>query len=82
VIYGVVPQVFGRFIDFSLYRWEYNFRASVIVGVVGAGGIGFQIMLALRLMQYQQLLVGLFFVLVLVVLVDSVGNAIRKKLAF
>ena len=82
VLYGVVPQVFGRFIDFSLYRWEYNFRASVIVGVVGAGGIGFQIMLALRLMQYQQLLVGLLFVLVLVVLVDSVGNAIRKKLAF
>jgi ABC-type phosphate/phosphonate transport system permease subunit len=39
-------------------------------------------MLALRLMQYQQLLVGLLFVLVLVILVDSVGNAIRKKLAF
>jgi phosphonate transport system permease protein len=41
ICYGILPQVLDRFIDLSLYRWEYNFRASTIVGIVGAGGIGF-----------------------------------------
>jgi phosphonate transport system permease protein len=79
IYYGVLPQVIDRFIDISLYRWEYNFRASTIVGIVGAGGVGFQIVLSLRLMQYQQLTVGLLAVLLMVVMVDSVGNFIRSR---
>lgn len=79
IYYRILPQVLDRFIDISLYRWEYNFRASTIVGIVGAGGIGFQIILSLRLMEYQQMLVGLLAILILVVLVDSAGNFIRKR---
>ncbi len=43
VIHGVLPQVLSQIADVSLYRWEYNFRASTVMGMVGAGGIGFEV---------------------------------------
>ncbi len=40
LLYGVAPQVLPRFIGLAIYRWDINIRASAIIGIVGAGGIG------------------------------------------
>ena len=40
--------------DTTIYRWEYNFRASTVLGAVGAGGIGFELIAALRVLEYAQ----------------------------
>ncbi|MDO9084093.1 MAG: phosphonate ABC transporter, permease protein PhnE, partial [Humidesulfovibrio sp.] len=63
------------------YRWEYNFRASTVMGMVGAGGIGFQLMGSLRLMQYQEVAAILLVMLVMVTLVDALGSWLRGKFA-
>jgi len=80
IVFGILPQVLTHCIDFSLYRWEYNFRASTIVGMVGAGGIGFQLIASLRMMQYRELLTILAVVFVMVQLVDYFGGLVRKKI--
>lgn len=80
IVFSVIPQIFAHSIDYSLYRWEYNFRASTVVGLIGAGGLGFQIIAALRLLQYKKICAMLLVVFVLVQLVDFFGNIIRKKL--
>ncbi len=54
ITHGVLPQVLPQIADVTIYRWEYNFRASTVMGMVGAGGIGFELMGSLRLMQYQE----------------------------
>ena len=54
LLHGVLPQVMPQMADVTIYRWELNFRASVVVGVVGAGGIGFELIAALRTLQYDQ----------------------------
>ncbi|MEM1180161.1 MAG: phosphonate ABC transporter, permease protein PhnE [Acidobacteriota bacterium] len=79
--HGVLPQVIPQMIDVSLYRWEYNFRASLVMGLVGCGGIGLQIMTSLSLMEYRKTLGLLILVLLCVTLVDSVGAALRRRLA-
>lgn len=79
IVFGILPQVVTHFIDYSLYRWEYNFRASTIVGMVGAGGIGFQLIASLRMMQYKDLFTILAVVFVMVQLVDYLGNLVRQK---
>ena len=56
LLHGVLPQVLPQMADISIYRWEYNFRASTVMGMVGAGGIGFELMGSLRIMQYQECL--------------------------
>ncbi|WP_084268864.1 phosphonate ABC transporter, permease protein PhnE [Oceanobacillus damuensis] len=80
IIFSIIPQVISHSVDFSLYRWEHNFRASTVVGLIGAGGLGFELISSLRLLQYQEVLAILIIVFVLVQLVDTFGNVIRRKL--
>jgi len=79
VIHGVLPQVIPQICDVTLYRWEYNFRASTVMGMVGAGGIGFELMSALRLMDYAEVSAILLLILLMVTLVDSLGAVLRKR---
>ncbi len=80
ILHGVFPQVIPRICDVALYRWEYNFRASTVMGMVGAGGIGFELMSSLRLMNYDEVSAILIMILIMVTLVDSLGAWLRKKL--
>lgn len=79
IIHGVYPQVLAQIADVSIYRWEYNFRASTVMGMVGAGGIGFELMGSLRLMQYQEVSALLLVILATVTLVDAIGIHLRKR---
>lgn len=77
--HAVLPQVLPQFADVSIYRWEYNFRASTVMGMVGAGGIGFELMGSLRIMQYQEVSAILIVILLMVTLVDSLSGYLRKR---
>ena len=79
ILHGVLPQVLPQMIDVSIYRWEYNFRASTVMGMVGAGGIGFELIGSLRIMQYQDVSAILIVILVMVTLVDGLGTFLRKR---
>ncbi|WP_425460559.1 phosphonate ABC transporter, permease protein PhnE [Halopseudomonas laoshanensis] len=76
--HAVLPQVMPQFADVSIYRWEYNFRASTVMGMVGAGGIGFELMGSLRIMQYQEVFAILLVILLMVTLVDALSGRLRK----
>ncbi len=80
ITHAVIPQVLPQLSDITIYRWEYHFRASAVLGIVGAGGIGFEMMAALRLIQYDQVSAILLAVLACVVVVDSIGSWLRKQL--
>lgn len=79
VLHGVLPQVLPQMADISVYRWEYNFRASTVMGMVGAGGIGFELMGSLRIMQYQEVAAILLVILAMVTLVDAFSGYLRKR---
>ncbi len=78
--HAVFPQVLSQFADTTIYRWEYNFRASTVMGMVGAGGIGFELMSSLRLMDYAEVSAILITILVMVSLVDAIGSFLRRLL--
>lgn len=80
ITHAVLPQVMPQLADITLYRWEYHFRASAVLGIVGAGGIGFELMAALRLIRYDQVSAILLTILACVVVVDATGAALRKRL--
>ncbi|MEQ8950003.1 phosphonate ABC transporter, permease protein PhnE [Parvibaculum sp.] len=80
ITHSVIPQVFPQLADITLYRWEYHFRASAVLGIVGAGGIGFELMAALRLIAYDQVSAILLSILACVVVVDALGARLRKAL--
>ena len=78
VTHGVLPQVMPQFIDVAMYRWEYNFRASTVMGMVGAGGIGLELMGSLRIMRYDEVFAILLVILGMVTLVDWLSGRLRK----
>jgi phosphonate transport system permease protein len=79
IIHGILPQVLPQMADTAIYRWEYNFRASTVMGMVGAGGIGFELMGSLRIMQYQDVSAILLVILAMVTLVDAFSSFLRRK---
>lgn len=80
ITHGVMPQVFPQFADVTMYRWEYNFRASTVMGMVGAGGIGTELVGSLRLLDYPQVSAVMIVILATVTLVDALSNVLRKQL--
>lgn len=78
--HAVLPQVMPQLSDITIYRWEYNFRASTVLGAVGAGGIGFELIAALRVLEYAQVSAILICILVCVTVVDGLGAALRRSL--
>lgn len=79
ISHGVMPQVFPQFADVTMYRWEYNFRASTVMGMVGAGGIGTELVGSLRLLDYPQVAALLIVILATVTVVDGLSNMLRKR---
>ncbi len=79
-LHGVLGQVFPQMADIVIYRWEYNFRASTILGTVGAGGIGFELVASLRVMRYQEMFAIVLVVFAAVLVVDGLGALLRGKL--
>lgn len=80
ITHAVLPQVLPQLVDVTIYRWEYHFRASAVLGIVGAGGIGFELMAALRLIRYDQVFAILLTILACVIIVDSLGAWLRRSL--
>tara|TARA_B100000989_G_C19427250_1_gene421353 strand:- start:433 stop:900 length:468 start_codon:yes stop_codon:yes gene_type:complete len=77
IFFGILPQVFQEFIDLIMYRWEYNFRQSTILGIVGAGGIGLELISSMRLMQYDEVSAILIIIIFLVTTIDFLSSRIR-----
>lgn len=79
ILHGVLPQVLPQMADVTIYRWEYNFRQSTVMGMVGAGGIGFELIGSLRILQYQEVAAILLVILVMVTGVDMLSSLLRRK---
>ena len=79
ITHGILPQVMPQFADVAMYRWEYNFRASTVMGMVGAGGIGLELIASLRLMRYNECFAILLTILVMVTIVDALSSKLRKR---
>lgn len=78
VRWAVVPQVIPHLISLSLYRLELNIRSSVVLGLVGAGGIGFLLVDNMRQFQYQSVALILLVITALVMLIDFLSGRLRK----
>jgi len=79
-LYSVLPLTLPRFIAYILYRWEVCIRATVIVGLVGAGGLGRLLTEQLSSFDYKGLLTTLIVFIALTFLVDLISASVRRTL--
>jgi len=81
IYYGILPDVFPKLISYALFRLEINIRLSVMLGAIGAGGIGFELELAFSMLLYNRALSSLIMVLILVIGIEQLSAYIRKRLS-
>jgi len=80
VLVGLVPGSVGALAAHLLYRWEWNIRASTVLGIVGAGGLGQAIYNAQQLLFDHQLLTYVSIAIILVLASDAVAGRLRASL--
>ncbi len=77
---AVVPQILPGYLSYSLYVFELNLRASIVLGLVGAGGIGNVIRLTLSQLRWEQMASVIIALFAIVVVLDQVSRALRRRL--
>ncbi|NQV83756.1 MAG: phosphonate ABC transporter, permease protein PhnE [Rhodospirillales bacterium] len=78
--YGVMPNVLPVMMSSTLFYWEYNNRASTVLGLVGAGGIGLALTHALQDFRYPEVVTCLILIVFILVIIDRISAFLRGKI--
>lgn len=76
--YGTLPAALPELTSYTIYRWECAIRASVVMGFVGAGGLGMQMELSLKMLAGNEILTMLVVFVLLVWMADMVSATLRR----
>jgi len=80
VWYAILPQVYPYFIAYSLFMLDINVRMSMVIGLVGAGGIGQFLQENIQLLTYEKISTALIALLIVVLSFDLFSGWVRKKI--
>jgi phosphonate transport system permease protein len=78
--FGVLPQALPLMISYTLLDFEANVRSATILGIVGAGGIGFELQASFSQFQFKQVMTILIEIVLLVTLIDQLSAFVRRRL--
>ncbi len=80
LLFALVPDVAPSMVSVALFWWEFNVRASTVLGVVGAGGIGQELKNSMDLLLFPRLLTIIVIILGMVTLIDAGSEWLRRRL--
>ncbi|HZO29449.1 MAG TPA: phosphonate ABC transporter, permease protein PhnE [Chloroflexota bacterium] len=80
ITYAMIPQALPTMLSYGLLYWESNIRAATVLGLVGAGGIGFKIQISMRLFQYHDLTTYVILLILMVTVIDRVSAYLRARI--
>ena len=81
LFHGLIPEFIPSWINWTLFSFEINIRASSILGMVGAGGMGIMIQTNIRLFKYREAFALIILLVLLVLLTEFAVNQLRKRIA-
>lgn len=79
-LYGILPQALFNLLSYSFYRFECSLRSAAVLGIIGAGGLGYEIYLSLQSLRYQQLWTLFYALILLNGVVDWSSRLLRVQL--
>ncbi len=78
--FGVLPQVMPVIVAYWLYRFEVNIRASAVLGAIGAGGIGLELVQQMQFRNFSRVGTVLFLTILVVLLIDMISARLRRRI--
>lgn len=79
-LFAMLPQALPDFVGTVMYILDHNLRAAAILGLVGAGGIGYDLVMSMRLFQYDRLLLIALSIYLVVTALDRVSDRLRYRI--
>ena len=80
ISFGVIPQILPSFVANNLYILDRNVRMATMLGIVGAGGIGYELQSSFRMFQYERVSAIIILIFVTIFLIDHFSAFIRSKI--
>lgn len=80
IVFAVLPQVLPQIVSYNLYWFEVGVRSATVLGMIGAGGIGFELVSAIRLYDFRQTSAILLVILALVTVIDQASALLRASI--
>ena len=80
IVFGVLPQVVTAWIAVVLYRFEVNLRSATVLGMVGAGGLGFELVSSLKLFRYPETATCIIVITLMVIVADTLSSQLRHRI--
>ncbi len=81
LVFALLPDVLPSLVSTLLYVWEFNVRASTVLGIVGAGGIGQELKNNIDLLAFPRVLAILLMILAMVTIIDRSSAWLRGRLS-
>lgn len=78
--YTIIPQAFLNLLSYSFYRFECSIRAAAVLGIIGAGGLGYQMLLSLQSLRYEEMWTFLIALVLLSGFTDFWSALLRQRL--
>lgn len=79
-VFGVIPQITPSFMGNNFYILDRNIRMATMLGIVGAGGIGYELQSAFRMFEYERVSAIVIIIFVTIYILDMVSSSIRQRL--
>lgn len=80
-VHALLPDALPALASVTLYMFEFNIRSSIVLGVVGAGGIGQQLKNSIELLDFPRLLTIVLVILTMVTVIDQISSRLRQAIA-
>jgi phosphonate transport system permease protein len=80
LLYGLIPEALPNLLSYTFYRFECGIRAAAVLGLIGAGGLGYQILLSMQTLNYEEMWTLIAALVILSGLSDLWSSAVRRRL--
>ena len=80
ILLAMIPQALPAFVSYSIYRFDVSIRAATILGLVGAGGLGFSLIKTMKLFKYNETAACILVIFLLVFVSDWICAKVRARI--
>ena len=80
ITFAIIPQIIPSFVANNLYILDRNIRMATMLGIVGAGGIGYELQSAFRMFEYQKVSAIIIIIFITIYIIDNISTLIRMRI--
>ena len=80
ISFGIIPQILPAFVANNLYILDRNVRMATMLGIVGAGGIGYELQSSFRMFEYEKVSAIIILIFITIFGIDYLSSLIRSKI--